>query len=78
MLPNNDPIRYRRFQFAVAAVLAAEGTAPKLRAAIESLDVSDDREFAAALRRLERLAEDTESAYRLAREALADAAEAYE
>lgn len=72
-----DPVRNQRAAFALATVLTAEERAAKLRAAVERLDAGSDAEFADALRNLASLAEDTEGAYRLAREAFADAAEAY-
>ena len=77
MPTKKDPIRAQRFAFAMAAVLAARSKDENLRAAVEALDAGSDREMAEALLGLERLAEEIEDAYRLAREALAEAAEAY-
>lgn len=61
----------------MACILTAEKSGRKLADAAENIDASTDAEMRTALRNLESLAEDVEGAFRLAREALADAAESY-
>lgn len=73
---NNDG-KLKRAMFAMACILTAEKSGRKLADAAENIDASTDAEMRTALRNLESLAEDVEGAFRLAREALADAAESY-
>lgn len=67
----------QRFAFALASVIVARKSVRAVEDALERIDATNDAEMVDSLRRLKELTESVESAYRLAGEAIEDAAESY-